>query len=1013
MARSGLIFLFFLLFGAIPCAGQVETGVSVSVQTVPLQTLRLSDFDPTRPEASPLVLTITVFNDDQARDLIVRVLVTAEQFGFLGTTTKRLGRVAPMAVVTFQNREFDDYDIEDAAADLMDIALPRGVLPADTYRFDVQVFDRGIQQGTVLIAEDEGFIDTSNPGHQLDLLGPGTPFGQDPDVVTGHFPIFQWITDASLFDFALYDVRPGQRAPEDVVTARPVFSANNIQTSTFPYPSYAEVLVPGRTYAWQIEALVQTSTGIERLPSEVFWFTIVQGETENGTTDPTAAPFSGGTATRLVVTPQEIEVQPGGVLQFSAEAFNEQDLPLLAIRPTWRLTPASAGTIDETGRFEAGGSPGVVAVTARVGAAEDYATVFIRPLDSSARPTVALADSASADTTLEITVLSPSDTIELMEPSVDFSWQVTGTDSLSALRFRVSTWHTGGAIAEAVPDAAPLWQRTVQGSTTLTYPAGVPSLEPSQFYIGRIDAFDANGQLLGQSAPFRFWASPQDKLASDLQQAWADALQQNQANALATLVIEIRTPTLTPADRQSLLGTGALIEVEDGPWLQLQLPFAQLGNLVQLGFLRSINLPAPPLLSTAPSSPPSFAPEPPVYPADTGSERAAPVRVAVLEFGFDEAAVRSLLGDRIGQFNTFRRDGDGSGGSPQVAAHGAVTVQALTEYLPPDAEVHLLNFDTELNFRQALRYAVGTLGVRVLTCSVSWMDAYDDYDGTAYLFTLDDILGDRAVLTAAAGNFAQSHWEGAFADANGNQFHAFSPGQDFLDVQLKSNVAYTFLLSWDDWEQPTIDLDLSLLDASGAPLADAAGKPVRSTNRQGLNQFEKPMERIRSFTPFLPGTQTYRLQIEALKLKGGDAPPPHLELYMYPAPERSTPDAEPASSLAAGLATARTPGVVPVAATGFARSSQGPSNDLRVRPDFASNGVVQWSTTRYEGTSFATPRLAGAYTLVFSQHPDWSTQQATDFLQRFTASGGVDSPKDTRFGWGALDFNALLKALSL
>lgn len=1036
------IVLCLMLAGAVPCLARQETNdVVVDVQTVPLQTLRLGDFDPIRPELAPVVVNIMVFNDDRERDLRLEIAARSEQFGLLLTASVRLGRVAPNAVLTLTNRDFTDYQIEDATDNLVEVALQRGVLPADMYSFEVRVFDLLPGGAPEALAVDEGMVETSNPAALFDLLGPGVAFGQEPEVMASRFPVFQWISDASLFDFALYRVRPDQRTPEDVTSSRPVFEARGLTETTFPYPNFAEELEPGATYAWQVKARFMTSSGEEARPSEVFWFTMEQAaESEGGTESDlsvAAPPFAGSGVARLEVAPQEIELEPGGSFLFRVTAYDADDEPLLLAVPRWEVQPSSAGTIDENGLFMAAGTEGVAAVVARVGDVEDYATVFVQslaPLDvpaladvpggnvppadslgEDAAPADSLAETtaaASDSSRIEVTLLLPTEDQQILEPSPTFGWQVSGADSVAALRFRVSVWEVEEALQPGVvPDAPPLWQGTVQKATTLRYPAGGPPLDAGRFYVVRVDVLDAAGTVQARSQAVRFTMAPQNKVGAELRAAWDTALRQGQLTL--TLLAETRTPTLAPLDRQALLNTGTQIDLEDGPWLQLDVPVANLTGLIQLPFLRVLSLPAPPLFTGAPA--PALPAPPPPPPSPEASGRYAPVDVAVFEFGFAMDAIRALTDGRDLTLAThsFRKDGRIEGASPRAAAHAETTIRALLDYLPPGTRLHLINFDTELQFRAALRYAVDSLGVRVGSISVSWMNAYDDYDGTGYLFgpTLGDILGDRSVLVAAAGNFAQSHWEGPFVDADGDGNHDFGPGDNGLTLQLSSDQVYSFLLSWDDWAQPEVDLDLYLSDADGAPLYDFEGRPLRSTNRQGPGQFERPLERIRSFAPPYPGTQDYRLQVRAHALRPG-APPPHFELYLYPWPDGATPAPQAASSLASGFATARAGAVVPVGATAFPHSSQGPTNDGRVRPDFAADGVVRVGEVPASwpaGTSFAAPRVAAAYALIFARHPAWTPRRATLFLRQYTP-GGADE-KEPRYGWGAIDFDGLRAAL--
>ncbi len=89
-------------------------------------------------------------------------------------------------------------------------------------------------------------------------------------------------------------------------------------------------------------------------------------------------------------------------------------------------------------------------------------------------------------------------------------------------------------------------------------------------------------------------------------------------------------------------------------------------------------------------------------------------------------------------------------------------------------------------------------------------------------------------------------------------------------------------------------------------------------------------------------------------------------------------------------------------------SSNGPTNDNRIKPDVSAPGVGVFcatrsdtaSYTRANGTSLSTPLTAGVAALVRSARPELSVLQVRDAL-RETASQ-ADSP-DNKMGWGIVD----------
>jgi hypothetical protein len=617
-----------------------------------------------------------------------------------------------------------------------------------------------------------------------------------------------------------------------------------------------------------------------------------------------------------------------------------------------------------------------------------------------------------ADTTVVLRIVSPGDGQKIGEPSPSFVWEVMGADTLPAQSFRVAVWPlTGEQASPQTFDSPPVWQHDVQGRAQLDYPLDAPELEDGRRYVVRVEALDRFGTAFTQSAPARFTMARNAKIDWELFLAWGEAKRRGRERDALTLLAEIRTDTLGEAERGLVIDAGARVDIAEGPWLQLTAPLAQLSRLANLDFVRVIMLPARHRLqsnawdsawdSNAWDSNPTLKNE--------STLKRAKIRVAILDFGFDLSRKKPMIAGRPVWFRSFRQDRRIEGASPVEALHGAACAFTFMDLLP-SAEMMLINFDTELEFLQALRYAVDSLGVRVISCSVSWMQAYDHYDGVSFFSRrIDAIIKDRAVLVAAAGNFAHGHWEGYCNAGSGKRSHYFAAHQGALALRLKNGVDYSFLLSWDDWKTPRVDLDLRLLDASHRQLVSPSGRECKSTNRQGRGQFENPVERISHFSSPYPGASVFYLDIFLPEAKAAPNPRPHFELYVYPPPEEAAPSAMAQSSLASGLATTRT--VMTAGSVTVAPSSQGPTNDGRVRPDFCAAGKTQYERLSLVGTSFSAPRVAAGLALILSRYPQWSRSEAVDFLQKFCVSNGKEQ-KDNLRGWGEIDFVRLVKALT-
>lgn len=1076
---------------------QTSSDVLIDVEVYPLDILRVGDLDINNLQTIPLVMQVTVQNLGPTRPLTVEIDVMTDELGYLGTGRKRFDQVLAGEIIVLTSRDFDDVTLSSEGEDLLEEILEQGVVPANIYDLTVVVENENGQT----LATTETFFETTNPGTELELLSPGSSFEEPPEALAIQYPLFQWFSSAERFDLAVYEIRSLQDSPEDVTASLPVYAVTNLTESTYLYPNFAETLESGTSYAWQVQAIINTASGEERVPSDVLRFTveiealettlistgtgavdsaidpfsdpqpegtpavfsdpfqIAENEEEDpftfeaddpitnasatiadgageapaevaatdttattalddtvAATDTTAAlaqqavdvPSAAQGLQRLEVEPSDATISVGDTVFFAVTAYDGEEAPT-AVEANWRVVPADGGALSSNGVFIAAKS-GAYSVVAEVTTQADSTTATTELRDHAL---VVIAGGAAPatftpDAPTELTLVYPVEGQEVQEPSPQFIWTVSNVDTSYTPTYQVRVWEIpANQLAPTAPAGAPLWEQTVSNTTTLVYPANLPSLQDSRQYFARVDLVDAAGNAVAQSVPVRFSMSRESKVGWELYQAWDDARIAGTNAAAITILAELNTVPLSLANRQRILATGAVIEEEDGPWLQLAVPFTQLNTVAALEFIRLIDLPAPPQLIGLPSVSAvreeaegfsSFA-----VPRSSRVQE-APVSVAVLEFGFDESAIREILGDRSFQFHSFRQDKRMVGGSAAQAQHGASTVRALVEHLPDEVDIHLVNFSTVLEFLRALEYTVDTLGVQILSCSVSWMHAYDHYDGTSYFAQrIDEILGESPVFVAAAGNFARSHWEADFAPASTTGGHQFTPSQDYVDVQLIGGRRYNFLLSWDDWDALDHDLDLQVFDETGQPIYRAPGRPYASANRQETGGYENPVERIRGFLPPFPGTRSYRLKVQQHRI-AEEQTAPHFELYIYPPPVSASPAPVSGSSLS-WLATTRS--VVPVSATDFADGSQGPTNDDRIGLDFAADGTVLFGGTTQEGTSFAAPRVAAAYALIFSRHPDWTLEQASALLQHVASN----TERDPRYGWGTVDFDALREAL--
>jgi hypothetical protein len=335
------------------------SGEHVILTIIPADPLYLSSFDPDDPQNSPLVFLIEIINNETANTNVFATftLRNEDYGGIIGTAEKNYGKIKENESVQFDNREFDNYNIESTAGALLDEAMQTGMLPPGEYLYQISVTSNEGDMG-----DDEGYNIVTNIIFSIDLIGPGNPTDENPEIVYSPNPYFQWFSMANAYDFTLYEVMEGQTAPDEISTNLPVYQEANLGTTQFLYPNYAELLETGKTYAWQVKAYFEGSMGQETFYSDVFWFSYMQGE--------------GIYLDHIEVIPDEVTLNTGEIYQFHAVGFHANG-DTVQINCDWQVVPSFGGTIDTAGFFVAGNSLSTFAIVAKYNQLSNYGTVTV------------------------------------------------------------------------------------------------------------------------------------------------------------------------------------------------------------------------------------------------------------------------------------------------------------------------------------------------------------------------------------------------------------------------------------------------------------------------------------------------------------------------------------------------------------------------------------------------------------------------------------------------------------
>ena len=389
----------------------------------------------------------------------------------------------------------------------------------------------------------------------------------------------------------------------------------------------------------------------------------------------------------------------------------------------------------------------------------------------------------------------------------------------------------------------------------------------------------------------------------------------------------------------------------------------------------------------------------------------AGVKVAIIDGGFE--GYPSLLGTDLPASVTVKNFVDGEDDSQVngTTKHGTACAEIVYDFAP-GATMYLVKINTLLDLDEAVTWLRDTHNVDVISASFGFLYLTPG-DGTGYLADLVQHARDGGILwVQAAGNHREEHWGGTWYDPDTDDYlnftdtqeiNYFGPG-DGSAFGFPAGILLRFYMRWSDWTNVNQDYDLHLLRYNGSTWEIIAS----STDTQNGSPGQTPTEFVAAITT--GDTVPYGFAVQ--RVNGNQ----NVDFEVL-APDTARLDEFVHARSLVGPADA--PAAMTVAALDVVSpypqedySSEGPTNGPggiatggAIKPDisgFANVNTVSYGTVKpFNGTSSATPHVAGAATLALSAYPGYTPDQLQSFLESRAVDMGP-AGKDTQYGYGRL-----------
>ncbi len=172
---------------------------------------------------------------------------------------------------------FVETELADDIENLKNKVLASGKAPVGQYKLSVTL--KSPEFGTTEeVKEEITLLNAVNPSY-VQLIAPGSSagYGMSPEVYT-EYPVFQWNGNGDEYEVVVFEKRSALQSFDDIINSQPVWQSSRLEnrlTVQYPQAGNAVPLEYGNTYYWMVYLINRTSSGEERIPSEVWQFKLV------------------------------------------------------------------------------------------------------------------------------------------------------------------------------------------------------------------------------------------------------------------------------------------------------------------------------------------------------------------------------------------------------------------------------------------------------------------------------------------------------------------------------------------------------------------------------------------------------------------------------------------------------------------------------------------------------------------------------------------------------------------